>query len=165
MANLSLYEISNDFAILNNLLEINAHDPKFMEILYNVSGELDKKIVSIASLINNLEAQAANIAEAVTAMEERRDNICDKLEKLRQYLLDGMVASNRFKVECPYFTINVRNNPPSVNVIDNDKIPFEYFDIPKPLPKLNKNRIRDDLNKGVVILGAELTSGKSLQIK
>lgn len=166
MTNLSLFQISNDFATLNNLLEINSDDPEFVQTLDNISSAFKEKAVNIAYLIRNLEATADNITEAVIAMGERRNAILGKAERLRKYLIDSMLITDQLKIECPYFAITIRDNPPRVNVIDEERIPFEYFEIPKPLsPKLNKLRIKDDLKQGIIIDGVSLVTDKSLQIK
>lgn len=165
MTNLSLFQISQDFSQLNNLIEMDENNPEFIALLDNISAVFKDKVTNIAYLIRNLEASADGIKEAEKAMSNRRKAIESKAERLRKYLIDNMITSDQLKIECPYFAISIRNNPPSVNINDIDSIPFEYFDIPKPIPQLNKNRLKEDLKSGLVIGGASLVSDKSLQIK
>ena len=77
-----------------------------------------------------------------------------------------MLRTGISKIESPYLCLSVRKNPPSVEVLSLDLIPDEYFDIPDPPPPaLNKARLKDDLKAGVIIEGAKLIAGQSLQIK
>ena len=116
--------------------------------------------------IRNLEASAEQIKAAEKAMADRRKSLEAKADRIRQYLLDNMNRTGITKIECPYFVLGVRKNPPAVEVLNQDMIPDEYFDIPEPpAPTLNKNRLKEDLKAGVIVEGAKLTAGQSLTIK
>lgn len=145
-------------------MEIN--DQTFADTLESLSGELEVKATNVAMFIRNLEANADAIKAAEKQMAERRKALEAKSNRMRQYLLDNMLRTGITKIDCPYFSLGIRKNPSAVEVLNQDMIPDEYFDIPEPPPpSLNKNRLKDDLKAGVVVEGAKLTQSSSLQIK
>ena len=67
------------------------------------------------------------------------------------------------KVETPLFKVSIQNNPPSVNILDEDLIPEQYKKT-VTTTSLVKNDILKALKEGQVIEGgAELKQGKSLK--
>lgn len=167
MTSLALYEISAQYlSDLNRLNELDLDEQTFLDTLEGLSGELEQKAINVAMYAKNLEASADAIKQAEKSMADRRKAIESKQEKIRQYLLENMLKTGITKIECPHFVLSTRKNPPSVEVLMQDQIPDEYFDIPEPPPPtLNKKRLAEDLKAGVVIEGARLTQGHSLQIK
>ena len=167
MSALALYEISAQYlADLNKLNELELDEQTFLDTLEGLSGELEQKAINVAMYIKNLEVSADAIKQAEKAMADRRKSIEAKQDKIRKYLLENMLKTGITKIECPHFVLSVRKNPASVDVLMQDQIPDEYFDIPDPLPPtLNKKRLAEDLKAGVLIEGARLTQSNSLQIK
>lgn len=167
MSNLALYEISNQYlADLNKLNDLDLDEQTFLDTLEGLSGELEQKAINVAMYIKNLEVSADAIKQAEKSMADRRKAIEAKNEKIRKYLLENMLKTGVTKIECPQFVLSVRKSPASVDVLMQDQIPDEYWDIPEPLPAtLNKRRLAEDLKAGVVIEGARLTQGNTLQIK
>lgn len=167
MTNLTLYTIADQYLTdLQKLQDMEIDDQTFADTLEGLSGELEVKATNVAMFIRNLEASADAIKAAEKQMADRRKALEAKSDRMRQYLLDNMLRTGITKIDCPYFALSIRKNPPAVEVLNQDMIPDEYFDIPEPPPPtLNKNRLKDDLKAGVVVEGAKLTQGSSLQIK
>jgi hypothetical protein len=165
--NLALYQISDQYlADVRKLEELDLDEQTFLDTLEGLAGELEVKATNVAMLVKNLEASADAIKQAEKQMADRRKAIEAKTERIRKYLLENMIKTGISKIECPYFVLSVRKNPPAVEVLMADQIPDDYYDIPEPPPPvLNKKRLADDLKAGVVIEGARLTQGNSLQIK
>lgn len=167
MTNLTLYAIADNFlADIRKMEEADLDDQTFSDTLEAISGDLEEKAKAVAMFARNLEASAEAIKQAEKQMADRRKALENKADKVRQYLLDNMLKTGISKIDCPYFSLSIRKNPPAVEIIQQDMIPMEYFDIPPmPAPQLNKNRLKDDLKNGVIVDGAKLTQGHSLQIK
>jgi hypothetical protein len=167
MTDLTLYNIADQYLVdLQKLQDMEIDEQTFADTLEGLSGELELKATNIAMFVRNLEASAEAIKAAEKQMTERRKAIESKADRIRQYLLDNMTRTGITKIDCPYFVLSVRKNPPAVEVLNQDMIPDKYFDIPEPpAPTLNKNRLKEDLKAGVVVEGAKLTAGQSLSIK
>ena len=100
------------------------------------------------------------------AEQEQERAQADSKESIKEYLKTNMERTEITKIECPYFVISVKKNPPALKVEDEAKIPDKYFSIPEPPPPvLDKAKLKDDLKAGLEIEGALLTVGTSLQIK
>jgi Siphovirus Gp157 len=167
MSNLTLFQIADNYlADIQKLEELDLDEQTFLDTLEGLSGELEVKATNVAMFVKNLEASADAIEKAENQMAARRKAIEAKSERIRKYLLENMVKAGISKIECPYFVLSIRKNPPAVEALMSSSIPDEYFDIPEqPPPVLNKKRLAEDLKAGVVIEGARLTQGSSLQIK
>lgn len=167
MTSLTLYQISDSYlSDVRKLQELDLDEQTFLDTLEGLSGDLEVKATNVAMFVKNLEASAEAIKHAEKQMADRRKAIEAKAERIRNYILENMVKTGIQKIECPYFVLSVRKNPPAVDVLLSQSIPDEYFDIPEPpAPVLNKKRLADDLKAGVAIEGARLTQGHSLQIK
>ena len=167
MTDLTLYNIADQYLVdLQKLQEMEIDEQTFADTLEGLSGDLEVKATNVAMFVRNLEASAEAIKAAEKQMAERRKVLESKADRIRQYLLDNMTRTGITKIECPYFVLSVRKNPPAVEVLNQDMIPDEYFDIPEPpAPTLNKNRLKEDLKAGVIVEGVKLTAGQSLSIK
>ena len=167
MTDLTLYNIADQYLVdLQKLQDMEIDEQTFADTLEGLSGELELKATNVAMFVRNLEASAEAIKAAEKQMAERRKALEAKADRIRQYLLDNMTRTGITKIDCPYFVLSVRKNPPAVEVLNQDMIPDEYFDIPEPpAPTLNKNRLKEDLKAGVIVEGVKLTAGQSLSIK
>lgn len=167
MTDLTLYNIADQYlADLQKLQDMEIDEQTFADTLEGLSGELELKATNVAMFVRNLEASAEAIKNAEKAMADRRKALEAKADRIRQYLLDNMNRTGITKIESPYFVLSIRKNPPAVEVLNQDMIPDDYFDIPEPpAPTLNKNRLKEDLKAGVIVEGAKLTAGQSLTIK
>lgn len=167
MSNLALYTVADQYlADVSKLEEMDLDDQTFADTLESLSGDLEVKATNVAMFVRNLEASADSIKQAEKQMADRRKALEAKADRIRSYLLENMLRTGISKIDTPYFSLSVRKNPPAVEVINLDAIPDEYLDIPPlPQPVLNKNRLKDDLKNGVIVEGARLTAGHSLQIK
>ena len=167
MTNLTLYAIADNFlADIRKMEEADLDDQTFADTLEAISGDLEEKAKAVAMFARNLEASAEAIKQAEKQMADRRKALENKAEKVRQYILDNMLKTGISKIDCPYFSLSVRKNPPAVDVIQKDMIPTAFFDIPPmPAPQLNKNRLKDALKNGEIIDGAKLTQTFRLEIK
>ena len=59
-------------------------------------------------------------------MEKRRKALENRVKWMKEYLKGNMERTGISKIECPYFKLSIQNNPPAVNIIDEDAIPLEF---------------------------------------
>jgi hypothetical protein len=163
----SLYELSTEYQqIQNKLLESDFDEQTIADTLESVSGDLTAKAVNVAMFIKNIDATAEAIKQAEKEMAERRKALEKKAESIRDYLKYNMQACNMTKIECPYFALTLKKNPPAVVVDDVDAIPNNLFVCPEPpLPFPDKKAIAQLLKEGVEVPGAHLEQSERLEIK
>lgn len=164
---LSLYVLASEYrSAADQLADLDLPEEVVRDTLESISGDLEAKSVNVASFVRNLEASAEQIKEAEAAMAARRKAIEKRAANVRQYLLDNMLAAGITKIECPYFKLAVRDNPPSVVINEPSLIPDAYLTDPPPPPRApDKALIKKAIQDGFDVPGAHLARGKRLEIK
>jgi hypothetical protein len=163
----SLYVVAAEYRAAAEILDdLDLPEEVVRDTLESISGELEAKAISVAQFVRNLEASAEQIKAAEKSMADRRKAIEGRADRVRQYLLDNMLATGITKIECPYFKLAVRDNPPSVVINELSLIPSSYMtDPPPPPPAPDKALIKKAIQDGFEVPGAHLTRGKRLEIK
>lgn len=170
MSNLSLYQISAEYrAAADMLAELDLDEQTVADTLESISGDLTVKAQNVAFVIKNLETAAEQIDVAISHMQARAEALVKRAERVREYLLLNMQMAGVQKIECPYFKMTVRDNPPKVIVDDEKQIPMAYMTDPAPPPppptKPDKKLIAQALKDGHNVPGCRLERGKRLEIK
>jgi hypothetical protein len=170
MNDLTLYQISAEYrAAADTLAELDMDEQTIADTLESISGDLTVKAQNVAFVIRNLEASAQQISVAVEHMNARAQALEKRAERVREYLLQNMLMAGVQKIECPYFKLAVKENPPRVVVDDEKQIPMAYMTDPAPPPpppsKPDKKLIAQALKDGSDVPGCRLERGKRLEIK
>jgi hypothetical protein len=170
MTSLALYQLVEQHRSLEALADSDDIPAEVIrDTLEGLEGDIQAKSVSVAHFFKNLDASADAIDDAVKQMQSRAARLRKRSESIKAYLLLSMQATGITRIECPYFQLVVRNNPPSV-VIDNEaEVPDSYKRTPEPLPLPkavpDKKAIADAIKAGEVVPGAHTTTGQRLEIK
>lgn len=136
------------------------------DTLEALDGDIQDKAIQVAAFTRNLEASATAIRDAGKAMLARADRIEKRAESVRAYLLFQMQATGITKVECPWFTLAVRKNPPAVAIDDEAAIPPEFVvQPPPPAPRPDRDAIKRALKAGADVPGCRLTQTERLEVK
>ena len=161
----ALYELAHEFRVVAEQLEqLDLDEETVRDTLEGCAMEFDDKAVALASFIRNLETAAGAIREAEKAQATRRKAIENKVERLREYLMQNMTSVNRLKIECALFKIAVRDNP--VSVVIEGEVPEDYMvQLPPPDPVPDKVAIKMALESGKEVPGARLQRGQRIEIK
>jgi hypothetical protein len=163
---MKLYELTQAHQQLDNLMDVEVDETQLLEAIDKVGGELQEKVTNIAKFIGNQEAISDAIKAAEERMAARRKAIENKIKSVKNYLLRNMEAAQISKIECEYFKISIRENPPSVIIDDEKAISPEYMRVPEaPPPSPDKRKILEDMKQGVIIDGVHLERTKSLVIR
>lgn len=170
MTALTLYQVASEYRqAADTLAELDLDEVTLTDTLESINGDLTTKSQNVAFVIKNLEAAAQQISVAVEAMNARAQALEKRAERVREYLLQNMLMAGVQKIECPYFKLAVRDNPPKVIVDDEKQIPMSYMTDPAPPPpppaKPDKKLIAKALKDGFDVPGCRLEQGKRLEIK
>jgi uncharacterized secreted protein with C-terminal beta-propeller domain len=163
----SLYVLAGEYlAVANKLSDSDLPAEVINDTLEGLSGDLETKATNVAMFIRNLETTAEQIKLAEKTMAERRKAIENKAESIRRYLKDNMQRTGISKIECPYFALAIKKNPPSVVIDDVEAIPAEFMVTPAPPPPApDKKAIAEKLKNGEEVPGCRLEQGERLEIK
>lgn len=157
----SLYELTQDAAMLQDLLEAGEIDEQtFADTLEAM--DVDTKIENICKMIRNLDANA-------TAYKAEKDRLAAKekaannaIARLKESLLNFMLTTDKKKVEAGVFTVS-KSVSKSVEILYEDMLDEKYF-VPQP-DKVDKTAITKDIKAGVDVAGAKLVEKPYVTIR
>ena len=163
----ALYEIVASKAAFERLAESEDLPPELIaDTLESIEGAIEDKAKNVAAFTRNLESSAAAKREAGKAMLAKADRLEKRAESIRQYLLMNMQFAGITRIECPWFTIAVRKNPPSVVIDDESVLPAEFIVTPPPpAPRPDKAAIGRAIKSGTDVPGAHLVQSERIEIK
>jgi hypothetical protein len=183
---MTLYQLSADYLEALDYLtdpEVDVPMEAVTDTLDGFQLELTEKATNVAAFARNLEASAKAIKEAEQAMARRRRALENRSQWIKNYLKRNMEATGITKIECPWFVLSIRNNPPAVDVTDEAALPDDAVTVTLELDRGAYNAIKDKLNGhqvtgtkvdkaglkarlqgGEAIEGARLERGTRLQI-
>ena len=107
---------------------------------------------------------ASGIKEIERSQRDRRNSLEKKIARLKDYLRINFEKTNTEKIESDDIVIAIYKNPAKVHIVDEEKIPEEFFQI-KETKLLNKDKIKESLKNGEDIPGCELVQEKRISIK
>jgi hypothetical protein len=165
----ALYQLKNEYVELMTKLADMDFDPTTLADTIESTGVVEsfnEKAVSVVMIARQFDAHCDAIdseIERLKALKTSRQNTADKL---RDYLLNNMMAAQIESIDHPLMSIKIRNNPESVEVFDEKLIPQEYMTWPAiPDPKPNKPLIKTAHKSGTDVPGSRLIRTHSLIIK
>jgi chromosome segregation ATPase len=163
----ALYEISRDYQqALADFADPDTDLPAeaINDTLEAIEGQLQDKAVNIAKFMQNLNTAADAIKEAERRMAGRRKAIEHRVQWLKEYLKRNMEATGITRIDSPWFSLAVQNNPASVEITDEAALPDDYKSEVVTI-KVDKAGIKQALKAGEEVPGAKLTQGTRLAIR
>ena len=163
----ALYVLANEYRhAADRLATLDLDETTISDTLESMVGDLQEKSIATAMAARNLESLAASIKEAEAGMAARRKAIESRVTRIREYLLTNMETAQISRIESPYFTLAIQENPPAVVIDCAVEIPEDYFKQPEtPPPVVDKKLIAQAIKDGYTVPGAHLERGKRLVIK
>lgn len=159
---MKLYEITPQLVELSNM---DASDEAVRDTLEAVQMEFNDKAVAIVKVAESLDADTSAIDAEIERLKARKQVIVNRKQQLRDYLLYNMEAAGIKKIDCPLFTVTLRQGVESVEIIDQSQIPNEYVAV-EVVEKPDKAAIKAAIKSGKEVTGAILKRGaNSIQIK
>ena len=156
---MNLYEITEQFNAILDDCE-NMTDDELGNALFEINAEFAEKIQNCVYYIRNQQAHIDGIDAEISRLQERKAVKQRKIDGLKTYMLNGMETMQRPKIEYPEFSVNVQNNPPSVNVVNESLIP-SWFIKTKTIETIDKKAIKEAGG----CPGAEIVQGKGIRIR
>lgn len=172
---MKLYEISEEFAPIIAELESTEMDDEaiseLLTVLEDIQATFDEKAETVALFIKDLRADATAIKAEEDKLKARRETIERKVNYMTAYLTDCMRAAQRPKFSTPRCSVSLRKNAPSVRIDDEQAFVWMLQrngrdDLLKyPKPEIRKKEVKELLQNGEHLDGAQLIQGSSLVIK
>lgn len=163
----NLYELVGERLTLQRRLEsMELDEVTIADTLEGNSVELESKITDYGYVIRNMESFTEAIKAEETRMAERRKAHEKRVANIKFWLLQNMQVCGIQKIECPAFTISLKNNPASVVIDDESLIPEGFKNLPEPPPLTpNKTMIAKAIKAGEHVPGCHLEQKQRIEIK
>lgn len=158
---MKLYELTGKYAELQAQMEDGDHEA-VTDTLESIEGAIEEKVEAIHRLYRNMQADIDALKAEEKRLSEKRKVLENEQKRLKEYTERELSAAGIDKVNTGIGTVSLRNSPPSVKVLDLDRIPEEFLTPQEPkvdkrgLLKAYKEMTDVDLEK----MGFEIVAGK-----
>ena len=160
----TLYEIKGQFKELMEMAdECNLTQDDIKDTLEGLDYELEEKADAYAKVIRTLECDVDSVDAEIKRLTDKKMRIQNNISSMKRSLESTMIELGRKKIKTPLFGFNIQKNPPSVNILDESKVP-DNFRIKQP-DKIDRKSIIAELKESGNTDWAELVQTESLRIR
>lgn len=161
----TLYEINQDYLRLMSEIEENEGEmtPELEQALAINEADHAAKLEAYGQIIANYKAEAEACKAEAARLKAKADRAARSAERLKDTIRFFLTATDRRKVAAGVWSFSLRESV-AVEVSDMEILPEGYIR-EKVTREPDKAALKDALNGGAAIPGAELVTRTSLQIK
>ena len=158
---MNLYELTDSYQKILQLIEDGGEGLE--DTLESITDAIEEKADGYGKVIKNIEAQIEAIKNEEKRLADRRKSLESSVKRLKDSLYESMKVTETKRIKSELFTFNIQNNPPSLNIENEDAIPFEYYQ--PQAPKLDKKELLNAIKNGLEIEGVSIKQGEGLRIR
>lgn len=158
---MKLYEIAERYSAVLDMIESGTDGLE--DTLEALEGSFEEKVENCVKVWRDLLADRDKCKQEAYRLTERANSFDKKAEALKSYIEVMMLRAGKDKVKTATFSLNIQNNPESVDVTDQSMIPPQFWKQPEPV--LDKQAIKDALKANLPVPGAQLKQTQSLRIR
>lgn len=164
---LSLFALADEYKeIADRLAEMDVDERTLADTLDGAAFPVEQKAKAVASVIGNLDAEAAAYSEHAKKVAATGKAKAARADWLRGYLKTAMQITGIKEIKGPSFAIRLRDNPGSVEIFELSLVPEKFMRIPEPPPPApDKKAIADAIKSGEDVPGARITKSQRVEIK
>lgn len=145
-----------------NLKDMDIEEGDLNSALENIDDEIETKADNIAKVLRDFDGDIEALKSEEERLAKKRKAIENRQRQLKEYLQNAMLVLDKRKFKTELFSFNIQKNAPSLKILDESKIPEDYYKIEK---KLNKNDLKEAVKNGLFEDAAELVQTESLRIR
>jgi hypothetical protein len=160
----SIYQLTVEAQEIASLLSEGELTEEVNEILVINQDLLQKKAIDYGFVIKSFESDVSIIDEEIKRLNAIKSIRNNGIDRMKSALLHAMQVYQIEKIQSATINLSIRNNPESVDLINEYLIPKEFIK-EKVTESIDKVRIKKALQNGEEVPGALLTRTKSIQIK
>lgn len=156
---MQLYELAEMYL---NLKDMEIEEGDLNAALENINDEIETKADNIAKVLRDFDGDIEALKSEEERLAKKRKAIENRQKQLKEYLQNAMLVLDKRKFKTDLFSFNIQKNAPSLKILDESKIPEDYYKIER---KLNKNDLKEAVKNGLFEDAAELVQTESLRIR
>lgn len=155
---MKLYELTGQYMSLMEMMDDPDIDQQIVQdTLEALDGEYEEKLQNCGKAIKNIQASQCMLDNEIKRLQARKKSAEKNEERLKTYIKNSMLASNKQTVKTEMFTFSVKEPALSVFIDDIDEVP-KAFRTPVP-DKIDKEGIKKLLKEGKSLSYAHLEPG------
>ncbi|QWU14308.1 virus Gp157 [Paenibacillus sophorae] len=162
---MKLYELMDKYTLLNQYIE-DALDgdldddnlQTLLDSLESIEDMIEVKVENTTKLLKNIESEIKIYKDEEERLAKKRKTLQCRYDGIKAYVQSLLEANGIEKVNAGIFKVRLQKNPPSINVLDEKKIP-EVYKIPQPA-KVDTKTLLADAKAGKIVDGVELITDK-----
>lgn len=153
-----LYDLVHEQIHYINNLDIN-----FVEGLQEIGNQLATKTDNVAGYLNYLDDQLEIVCRRMEVMANARRLLKDRIARFEDYI-QSCLELNGKPIEGNHKVFKLVTNPPSIEVVDQDKIETQYLERKVEIT-VKKREMLDDFKKtGEIPNGVNIVQKKRIKI-
>ncbi|OMF38807.1 hypothetical protein BK133_00975 [Paenibacillus sp. FSL H8-0548] len=160
---LKLYELSESLNQVAYMMEEEGVEG-LEGVLETIDLSFQQKAEGIIKLHHSKLTEAETIENEIKRLKVRSDKLKKDAAWLHEYVEREMLRSNTPEIKSSLFKIKIGANPPRVEITNQALLPTQYMRTSVSVAP-NKMLIKDELQKGTLIPGAELRQDMKLKVK
>lgn len=160
----SIYQLTVEAQQIASLLSEYELTEEIEKVLSINQNELQKKAIDYGYVIKSFESDVSTIDEEIKRLQALKSIRNNAIDRMKYALLEAMNVYGIEKVESPTMKLSIRNNPESVNIVNEYQIPKGFFK-EKVTLSIDKTAIKNCIKEGSDVPGATLVRNQSIQIK
>lgn len=121
-----------------------------------------EKVDNVGRALHMFESIEASAKRERERLEKREQWAARQAERLTEYVLAVLDASNIPKLDGETSTLTARKNPPAVQIDEPAAVPGEYMRTPRPPAAPDKTLIKNALLAGIDVPGCRLEQRRRL---
>lgn len=156
---MNLYQLADCMKSVQDELENGASPDDVEAALESIEADIKTKCVQVAYVIRNLSADVEALKTEEARLANRRKEAENHIERLKQYLCDGMKQNGINKAGDGIINVTLGRPKPALTIESEDDIPDHYRKI-KTSSSIDRMALLDDLKAGKEIPGASVGESK-----
>jgi len=160
----SIYQLTREAQGLASLLSEGEITPELETSLIINQTELQTKAINYGYVIKSFESDIDTIDSEIKRLQGLKKVRDNAITRMKSALLEAMQVYGIEKVESPTLTLSIRNNQPSVEVLNEIQIDRKFWN-EKIVCTLDKVAVKNAIQNGELVEGAVLIRNQSIQIK
>jgi hypothetical protein len=160
----SIYQLTREAQELASLLSEGEITPELETSLIINQTELQTKAINYSYVIKSFEADIDTIDSEIKRLQGLKKVRDNGITRMKSALLEAMQVYGIDKVASPTLTLSIRNNPESIEILNEVQIDRKYWN-EKIVWSLDKAAVKKAIQSGESVEGCVLIRTQSIQIK
>jgi len=160
----SIYQLTREAQELASLLSEGEITPELETSLIINQTELQTKAINYGYVIKSFESDIDTIDSEIKRLQGLKKVRDNAITRMKSALLESMQVYGIEKVASPTLTLSIRNNPESVEVLNEIQVDRRYWN-EKVVWSLDKAAVKKAIQSGEAVEGCVLIRTQSIQIK